>query len=452
MNAHYRARQKVRQNLICSTYEGSCYSLMVGLSETYFSAFYIAVGMAEFEVGLLASVPYLLGSMLQLLTPWGVRKVGSYRVWTIWTAAIQGSSLLLLSLFTLMGWIHFYSFLMIAGIYWASGLATSPAWNTWIEFVVPRKVRARYFSVRMRIRQLSLLIAIAAAGFTLRGAGEPQQQLFVFAGMFAVAGIMRLMSSNALSHQIEHNHWLRHNLQAASQTSDGTDIGKLISSTLPFFAAMQFAVYISGPYFAPFMLRNLELSYLQYMGLVLLGYFGRVLAMPFAGKFAKEAGPGKLMLIGALGIIPMSSLWWFHSATWPLYVIQTCSGAAWGCYELAMSLVFIERIPGHHRMRVLSWFNTFNGIAMVGGSVLGGLLIREFERTTGAFMFVFTLSGIARIAAMVWFPYWLLKVNLPTDNMVGQPVQVSAPMLNGRTIVRPFHIPEPEPAIETRDR
>jgi MFS family permease len=436
-----QARHKIRRNLICSTYEGSCYSLMVGLSETYFAAFYIAVGMSEFGVGMLATVPYLIGAAVQLLTPWGVNKTGSYRRWTIATAATQGFSLLTLAVLTAFGKVSFPVLLAIASIYWASGLATGPAWNTWIEFVVPKKIRARYFSVRMRICQLCLLAAITSAGFLLRTVHDGSERMLLFAGLFCVAGLLRLLSSSALSRQVEQRHWLPSNFAALRAGGVDNDPGPLIQATLPFFAAMQFAVYISGPFFAPFMLKNLGLGYLPYMVLILLGYFGRVMAMPMAGRLAKQHGPVRLMMIGAIGIIPMSSLWWFHESFTALCLVQTASGAAWGCYELGMSLVFIERIPGHHRMRVLSWFNTFNGVAMVAGSVLGGWLIQGLGSTNSAFMVAFLLSGICRIVAFARFPFSMLSEPGRSSETGGQPWQVSSPMLNGRSIVRPFYIP-----------
>jgi MFS family permease len=431
---------------------------MVGLGETYFAAFYLAVGISEFGVGLLATVPYLLGSALQLLTPWGVRKVKSYRVWTICTAAMQGLSLLALAVLALIGQVNFTTLLVFATIYWASGLATGPAWNTWIEFVVPKKIRATYFSVRMRICQLCLLASIAASGFLLRAFDVESQRMFVFIGLFAVAGVLRLMSSRALSTQIEHRSWLRSHYEAAKQTGDG-ELVNLIRQTVPFFAAMQFAVYISGPYFVPFMLKNLELGYLYYMILILAGYMGRVLAMPYAAWAVKRMGTTRLMLRGAIGIIPMSTLWIFHQSYLGLLAIQLASGAAWGCYELGMSLSFIEKIPGHHRMRVLSLFNTFNGLAMVGGSICGGLLLQQLDKSTFAFMTVFTLSGVFRIAAMYWFPYQLLErrcaqvkpLPVPTVEIavMTPALTAPAPMIYAPNI--PARVPTPVPIVASFD-
>lgn len=439
----------LRRDLTCSTYEGGCYSGMVGLSETYFAAYYIAVGMSEFSVGLLASLPYLLGSLLQLSTPWGVRWLGSYRLWTIGTSTLQGLSLLLLAWATWQGQTHFLGLMTIATLYWASGLATGPAWNTWIESIVPSKIRARYFSNRMRICQLCLLSAIALAGLSLRAAAAWDSLLVVFTGLFVIAGMLRLLSSRSLSRQAERPEWVRQNLYAETLETSDASLTSPLRSTLPFFAAMQFAVYISGPFFAPFMLKNLGLSYLQYMQLILLGYTGRVLMLPTAGNFAKKFGPQRLLWWGAWGIVPLSALWCCSNSFAMLCCVQILSGAAWACYELAMSLVLIEQIPARQRMRVLSWYNTFNGVAMVLGSVLGGLLIRYGGQTNQIFLFVFALSGVARIGALYWFPRDLLSqpTAMATRWWSILPWQLGAPSLNGRTLWRPFFVVAPSASV-----
>lgn len=414
---------------------------MVGLSETYFAAFYIAVGMSEFSVGLLATVPYLLGSALQMLAPWGVQQVRSYKCWTTLTIVLQGLSLLAMALVAYCQQVNFATLLAVATVYWASGLATGPAWNTWIEFMVPKKIRARYFSLRMRVCQLCLIGAIAISGLLLRSFSSEDQRLLIFVGLFAVAGVLRLISVAALRSQSELKCWLSTNVSVAQNVGEGADMGQLIKSTLPFFAAMQFAVYISGPFFAPFMLTTLGLGYTGFMTLVLLGYLGRVLALPVAGRIAKVAGPGRLMLWGAIGIVPMSAVWMYHQSFVWLCAIQLASGAAWACYELSMSLVFIERIPSHQRMRVLSWFNTFNGVAMVAGSLLGGLLLASLGNSVSGFMTLFALSGIARMVAFFWFPFQFVESKLPTGAIFNVPWTVTAPLLNGRAMLRPFFVP-----------
>ena len=72
--------------------DGLGFSLMVGLGESYLPAFALALGMGEVVSGLVASVPMMAGALLQLASPFAVRKLGSHRRWVIFCATCQALS------------------------------------------------------------------------------------------------------------------------------------------------------------------------------------------------------------------------------------------------------------------------------------------------------------------------------------------------------------------------
>src|SRR6478609_5003082 len=76
-------RVSPRSDLAYSTGDAASYSLMVGLGETYFSAFALAIGTGQTFAGLLATLPQMAGALLQLASPWGVKKLGSHRRWIV---------------------------------------------------------------------------------------------------------------------------------------------------------------------------------------------------------------------------------------------------------------------------------------------------------------------------------------------------------------------------------
>jgi len=427
----------LRRDLRASVTDGSCYSLMVGLGETYFGAFFIAAGIGNFSIGLLATLPILLGSVLQMITPWGIRRLGSYRAWAVLGAAFQGVSLLALAGLCWMQQAGFWTVLTVLVLYWGSSMAVGPAWNTWMEFVIPRAIRTRFLSSRMRICQFCLLVAVCAGGLLLRGTSET---LMVFAGLFLAAGMLRLISSILLGKHTEQPHWLANHQQRALQAGADSEVGATVRQTIPFFVAIQFAVYISGPFFTPFMLRGKGMDYGAFMFLIVLGYVGRVLTLHWASEVAKRWGPGRLLWIGTLGLIPLSGLWVFHESFLALVLIQLIGGAAWGFYELAVSLVFIERIPGHLRLRVLSVFGVMNGVAMVSGSLIGGWIVYAMGSSINGFLTVFVLSSVARLAALALFPRSIFDQPAPERISISENLGVATPHVNGRPMVRPFTI------------
>ena len=88
----------LRRDLRAMTTDGVFFSVMVGLGETYVPAFGLALGHGPAAAGLLATLPLLAGACLQLVTPHGVRHLGSYRRWVVGCARFQAFCLLPLAL------------------------------------------------------------------------------------------------------------------------------------------------------------------------------------------------------------------------------------------------------------------------------------------------------------------------------------------------------------------
>ena len=59
----------------------------------------------------------------------------------------------------------------------------------------------------------------------------------------------------------------------------------------------------------PFMLAQQKMSYLSFMLLIGLAYFGKVMALPLWGRVAHHAGARRLLWIGGTAIIPVAGLW-----------------------------------------------------------------------------------------------------------------------------------------------
>ncbi len=63
-------RKTLRRNLKAMNADGFSFSVMVGIAETYLPAFVLARGLGEVNAALIATVPVMLGSILQLPHPW----------------------------------------------------------------------------------------------------------------------------------------------------------------------------------------------------------------------------------------------------------------------------------------------------------------------------------------------------------------------------------------------
>src|SRR5439155_14270570 len=89
-------RVRPREDLQASIGDAAAVSAMVGIGETYFAAFALALGAGETIAGLVATVPMLIGATLQLATPWFLSRASSYKRWVVRCASLQAAALLIM--------------------------------------------------------------------------------------------------------------------------------------------------------------------------------------------------------------------------------------------------------------------------------------------------------------------------------------------------------------------
>ena len=171
---------------------------------------------------------------------------------------------------------------------------------------------------------------------------------------------------------------------------------------LLYFLAVQVAVQISGPYFSPFMLGHLRISYLDYVGLLATSFVAKILMLPACGRFVTRFGVRKLLWVGGIGIMPVSGLWLYAHSFWQLVAIQFIAGAVWAAYELAMFLMFFEAAHRDERTSILTLFNFANAVALVIGALIGGGVLKLLGKTQEAYLFLFALSSFARAGTLIF--------------------------------------------------
>lgn len=389
-----------RSDLRASLGDGAVYSVMVGAGETYLGAFVLALGMGQVKAGLIATVPLLAGAVLQTVAPLGVRRLGSYRRWVVACALVQAAAFIPLVLVALAGQASPLTVFLLAALYWGAGMATGPAWNTWIGTLVPVRLRARFFSLRTRLSHVGVLIGFLLGGLTLQWGAANGHLLKAFAALFAIAGTCRFISAALLARQREpvppNGNQRRVSVPEFLSRLSRSSEGRL----LRFALAVQVAVQISGPFFTPYMLKQLHFSYSSYVGLLAISFAAKIIALPLLGRWAHRWGPQKLLTVAAASIVPLAASWAISDSwTW-LVLTQMVSGAAWAAYELSLFLLFLETIHEEERTSLLTTFNVANALAIVAGSLVGGALLRYLGETKSVYLVLFALSSTCRLMAL----------------------------------------------------
>jgi len=381
--------------------DGCAHSTMVGLGESYLPAFVLAMGMGQVASGLITTLPLMGGAILQLISPAAVHYFVSHRKWVVTCAALQAVSFVPMAAAAWYGSLPTWAMFALATVYWGSGLGTSTSWSTWVGSLVPARMRTGFFSRRTRINQIATLVGFLLGGFSLQWGATRGIALYVFAVLFALAAVSRAISAVCLAKQrepepIPNGHRSVSMLEFIRSFRSSGD-GRL----LVYLLSVQAAAQIAGPFFAPFMLRSLGMSYVAYVSLIAISFGAKALALPAIGALARRYGTRKLLWIGGVGIVPISGLWLVSNSFAFLCVVQVLAGVTWAAYELAMFLLFFEAIKPEERTGMLTNFNFAHSFATAAGSLLGGGLLWGLGKQPETYLLLFALSSLARALSLI---------------------------------------------------
>lgn len=413
------ADQILKRDLRFSIGDGSAYGVMVGAGETYFQAFVLAMGMGEVFAALIATLPQLIGSLLQLMSPRAIRTIGSHKWWVVSCAGLQALSFLPLILASLSGHMSQAAVLIVTSFYWATSLATGPAWNTWQGTIIPRHIRAKFFARRATLCQITTLIGFLAGGFALRAGKLTGNAVPVFAALFGAAMLCRIISTISLVLQSE-PYPIPASMRFLTLSEQWHRFSRGASGRLLVFAVgMQVGVYIAGPFFVPYMLKELNFQYHHYAILIGASFVSKFISLRWWGRLAHRTGAHRLLWIGSLGLIPLAGGWVVSSNYVWLLALQLVAGAAWGAYELALVLLFFETIPETERTSLLTLYNVANSVALAIGSLIGAVILNGLGISITSYLWVFAASTFFRALTL----FLLRRIPSATSESIELPLR-----------------------------
>lgn len=390
----------LRRDLRAVSADGVAASAMIGAGEMYFPAFVLAISGSQIASGLVLSVPVVLGALLQLVSPFFLRRLGSYRRWVVLNAAVQVLSFIPLVVAAWLGKMSTAALFAVIAIYWATSLAGGASWYTWVEELVPARIRPNYFAIRTRFCQAGTVAGFVLGGWALQHGRDNDRVMAVFALLFLASAVVRCMSAHYLSTQSDPKA-----PDPAVRLPSRAELRNFLSGTgagriFLYLLAVQVAVQLSGPYFTPYMLRQLNLPYWDYMVLICTSFLAKIACLPAMGRIADRWDVRRLLWVGGIAIVPCSALWIFSDKFSYLLAVQVYGGIAWAAFELAMLLLVFEAIPSEKRVGMLSVYNLANAGSILVGSVCGGAVLLGMNESRHAYWILFGVSAALRLALL----------------------------------------------------
>ncbi len=388
-----------------SVWEGVAYALMVGLGETYFVTDALRLQASPLQAALVVSLPLFVGALGPLAAVRMLAHLRHRRGLAVLTAACQALGLLALALSDALDFSTPEIVIAVACLHQAFGQATGTAWSSWFGDLVPAAVRGRYFAMRTLWVQFATCVGLVGAGLLLQWLEPARPEEAAGAGgtgftlILALAALCRAVSAVllALSHENRFHGLSRgHRLRRFLATDRGRAAWRLVATG----ALFQLVVYVSSPYFSPYMLTELGFDYVEFMTATVSIVLWKVAMLPAWGRVIDHHGARSTYALAAVlaALVPLPWLW-AKGVVWVL-VAQSFSGFAWAGYEVSYFTLLLESSYVRTRAQLFAAQSLANGSGQLLGTLAGGWML-GFSR---GFLLVFALSLAGRMALALFVP------------------------------------------------
>lgn len=421
-HSHPQRKQKLRKTLRCSQQEAFASATMTGAGDNFLNAFAIHLQATALQMGWLTAIPQLFGALAQVfsvwLGNWVRRKPLVVAVAVLHAFVVAGMALLAVydGQVSLngsgVGWL-----ILLAVGYFVCLNLIQPHWRAWMGALVPARRRGKFFATRTRLTMIASLLVFVLGGIALSVSDSLGRVWVGFALLFLVAALGRLVSAYLLGRMHDPLQ------EPADNTRELLLSWRHVLESLRdaqfrhysfFVAAMQGSVAVSAPFFAVYMLTDLQFTYLQYSLNSIASIATQFVMLRHWGQIADRFG-NHLVLVLCSCMIPVVPLLWLVSPNfYYLILVQVISGLCWSGFTLC-AINYLYDIRPHQTNFALyaAIQSATTALAVFGGGLLGGYVARHvgdiaallegFWQPRSVLYLVFVTSGLLRILVVAGF-------------------------------------------------
>ncbi|MCB1665909.1 MAG: MFS transporter [Pseudomonadales bacterium] len=401
----------LRGTLGLSQKEAVASATMTATGDNFFNAFAIYLNASAVQMGWLMAIPQLFGALCQVLSAW----LGNYlprKPLVVMTARMQTLVVAGLSLLALTRAENSVAWLIgLAVLYFSCINFIQPQWRAWMGSVVPQRRRGTFFASRTRLTMMASLGIFLSGGALLSLSQRFEVVWLGFALLFAIAATGRGYSSHFLAqmhdpdpspHPASRKGFWQSIVQLRASLSD-----KTFRDYSFFVAGMQGVVAISAPFFAVYMLRDLEFTYLEYSLNATASILTQFLMLRFWGRFSDRFGNRLVMQFSSV-LIPLMPLMWLFSTDYVyLLGVQVLSGFVWSGFSLSTANYLYDIRPHRSDFAVYAAMQSaLSACAVFMGAILGGLIASAAPKLVELLPF---LQNIRSPLYLVFFSSFLLR-------------------------------------------
>ncbi len=369
--------------LRASVLDAMWFSVMLGCAESYLTAYAIFLGGSVLQVGLVATLPPLIGALIQLLGVKMMQHIPNRRKLIALGAKIQAVMWIPIALLEFFAGQSESTVWILIGfviLYHGAGNVITPVWNSLIGDMVPAEVRGRFFGYRNLQAGWVTLLSLGGGGVILYVSRLYGLEQYGFLLCFSIGAASRVISSHYLNRYAD--------IPYVEQPEDRFSFFDFVKRTphsnfakfVFFVGAFNFAAHIAAPYFSVYMLREAKMSYIQFTIASAIPLLFQFLTMQYWGRLSDQFGNRIIMIASANCIVLLPLPWLLSSEPWMIYTVQSLGGLFWAGFNLATFSFLFDAVTPSKRARCVAYM----GIISTGLTCCGALVGSWLETVTAS--------------------------------------------------------------------
>jgi MFS family permease len=424
------------KDLKYSIYDGIFANMFATLTGGVFlTGFAIQLGMDEFMIGLLGSMPFLV-TVFQLPTSYWIEKRGKRKELAYWSAAVARTVWIPVVVVFILPFLSLSAktliVLLLLFISYVFITVSYVSWLSWISDLVSDDIRGSFFGTRNMLSGAAGMVVMVSFGYFLDflkrhtewGVSIGFCVTFLSAVLF---GLLSLKFLRRISEaQVETSSYKLPFRARLSIPFKESNFRKFLIYTVMW----SFSVYFASPFFTLYFFRELKLSYGFVATLGMISAFADMLGMQIWGRLSDIVKNRAVIQVSSWVAVFLPLAWVSvkpGSVIIPV-VLHILGGGFWAGINLCMSNLLIRISPRENRSLFLSTFSLFTGLGAAVAPILAGLAIRSIGELDLRLLswqilplhVIFIVSTLFRMLSLQFFKY----VSEPEEVAVGEMVRI----------------------------
>ena len=374
-----RQSKQIKSSLRISTVEGSWWAVMYGMVETYFGAFFEYLKYSSYEISILSTLPIFIGAVFQNLTGWFYDILRSRKTLLIILKFIQTVTI---PLILIAGYSseNYYLLLAFICVYYSVAMSQMSPWTSWMGYLVPGRLRGRYFGNRSQVVRIFMLISSLLAGAILNSYEESN----TFNGFIIIFLLGMLANFGCI-------YFIKKQYEPEGTTDDEViDIDKHsakmndgLKRFITYDSLSEFSFHISGPLMMVYWLRDLKFDYIELAILINVSQVLGLFSMRYWGKRIDKNGSYSTIRFSSFCIAVLPMLWvgmYYIPSELTLagsIIVASMASLMFSGRALALDNRLYEHMKNKKMIKVTSKRVFFRGLSIFIGGLIGGLLTKS---------------------------------------------------------------------------